>query len=135
VLRQSDKLSGAANSGDASGMNILDDSLSEEDVSGSGIGSGRSRRNGGFQGSPVGIKYSKMQRKEDLKMKAQVKDSTDALQKRTDAQHQRTALCVFDSPLMRHTPEAARYRLAITQKMLERAGLASLSTIDLGRSE
>ena len=41
----------------------------------------------------------------------------------------------FDSPLMRHTPEAARYRLAITQKMLERAGLASSSTIDLGGSE
>jgi len=36
---------------------------------------------------------------------------------------------------MRHTPEAARYRLAITRKMLARAGLASSSTIDLGWNE
>jgi len=35
---------------------------------------------------------------------------------------------------MRHTPEAARYRLAITKKMLERAGLASSSSIYLGGS-
>jgi len=52
-----------------------------------------------------------------------------------DAQNERTALCVVESPLMRHTPEAARYRLPITQKMLQRARLASSSTIDFGGSE
>jgi len=36
---------------------------------------------------------------------------------------------------MRHTPGAARYRLAITQKILERAGLVSSSTIALGEIE
>jgi len=68
-------------------------------------------------------------------MHAQVKDSTEALRKLTDAQNERTALCFFDSPLIQHTPEVAQYRLAITQKMLERAGFASSSTIDLGGSE
>jgi len=76
-----------------------------------------------------------MQRQEDVQMDAQVKASTEALHKLTDAQHERTALCLFDSPLMRHTPEAARYRLAITQKMLERAGVASASDIDVGGGE
>ena len=135
VLRQSDKFSGAANGGDASGMDIMGDTSSDEEESGSGSGSGRSRRNGGFQGRPVGIKAAKMQRQEDVQMDAQVKASTEALHKLTDAQHERTALCFFDSPLMRHTPEAARYRLAITQKMLERAGVASSSAIDEGGGE
>ena len=76
-----------------------------------------------------------MQRQEDVQMDAQVKASTEALHKLTDEQHERTALCFFDSPLMRHTPEAARYRLAITQKMLERAGVASSSAIDVGGGE
>jgi len=113
-------------------MDILGDSSSDEDEGGSGPGSGRSRRNSGLQ---VGIKAAKMQRQEDLQTEAQVKASTDALQKLTDAQHERTALCFFDSLLMRHTPEAAQYRLAITQKMLKRAGLASSSVIDFGGSE
>ena len=133
VLRQSDTFSGAANGGDASTIDIFGDSSSDDDASGSG--SSRSRRNGGFQGRPLGIKAAKTQRQDDIQMDAQVKDSTEALRKLTDAQNERTALCFFDSPLMRHTPEAARYRLAITQKMLERAGLASSSTIDLGGSE
>ena len=132
VLRQSDKFSGAANGGDASGMDIMGDTSSDEEESGSGSGSGRSRRSGGFQGLPVGIKAAKMQRQEDMQMDAQVKASTEALHKLTDAQHERTALCYFDSPLMRPTPEAARYRLAITQMMLERGGVASASAIDVG---
>jgi len=56
VLRQSDKFSGAANGGDASGMDIMGDTSSEEEESGSGSGSGPSRRTGGFQSRPVGIK-------------------------------------------------------------------------------
>jgi len=36
---------------------------------------------------------------------------------------------------MRRTPGAARYRLAMTQVILERAGLVSSSTIDLGEIE
>jgi len=132
-LRQSDKFSGAANGGDASTIDIFGDSSSEEDASGSG--SSRSRRNGGFQGRPIGIKAAKTQRQDDIQMDAQVKDSTEALCKLTDAQNNRTALCFLDSLLMRHTPEAARCRLAITQKMLERAVLASTSTIDFAGSD
>jgi len=132
VLRQSDKFCGAANDGDDSGMNIMGDTSSDYEESGSGSGSGRSRRNGSFQGRPVGIKAAKMHRQEDVQMDAQVKASTEALNKLTDSQHERTALFFFDSPLMRHNPEAARYRLAITQKMLERAGVASSSVTDVG---
>jgi len=39
VLRQSDKCSGAANGGDASGMDIMGDTPSDEEKSGSGSGS------------------------------------------------------------------------------------------------
>ena len=91
VLRHSDKFSGSANGSDASGMEIMGDTSSEKEDSGSGSGSGRSRRNGGFQGRPVGIQAAKMQRQEDVQMVAQVKASTEALHKLTDAQHERTA--------------------------------------------
>jgi len=133
VLRQSDNFSGAANGGDASKIDIFGDSSSDDDASASG--SSRSRRKGGFQGRPIGMKDAKTQRQDDIQMDAQVKDSTEALRKLTEAQNERTALCFFDSPLMRHIPAATRYRLAITQKILERAGFASSSTIDLGGSE
>jgi len=132
VLRQSDRFSGAANGGNASGMEIMGDASSDEEDSGSGSGSGCSRRNGGCQGCPVGIKAAKMQRQEDVQMDAQDKASTEALYKLTGAQHERTALCIIDSRLMRHTPEAARYRMAISSKMLQRAGVASSSAIDVG---
>jgi len=135
VLRQNDKISGAANDSDASTMDIFGDSSSDDDESGSGSGSSRSRRNSGFQGRPIGIKDAETQRQDDIQMDAQVKESTEALQNLTDAQRERSALCVFDSLLMRHTPEAGRYGLANTQKTLELAGLASSSTIDLGGSE
>jgi len=59
VLRQSDKISGAAHGGDASTTDIFGDSSSDDDASGSG--SSRSRRNGGFQGRPIGIKAAKTQ--------------------------------------------------------------------------
>ena len=106
VLRQSDKYSSAAKGGDALGMDIMGDTSSDEEESGSGSGIGPCRLNGGFQSRPVGIKAAKMQRQEDVQMDAQVRASTEALYKLTDAQHERTARCFFDSPLMRHTPEA-----------------------------
>jgi len=59
VLRQSDKISGAAHGGDASTTDIFGDSSSDDDASGSG--SSRSRRNGGFQGLPIRIKAAKTQ--------------------------------------------------------------------------
>jgi len=92
VLRQSDKFSCAANGGDSSGMDVLGDASSDEDEGGIGSDSCISRRTGGFQGRPVGINAAKMQRREDLKMEAQVKASTEALCKLTDAQHERTSL-------------------------------------------
>jgi len=135
VLRQSDKFSGAANGGDALGMEIMGDTSPDEEDNGSGSGSGHSRHNGGFQGRPVGIKAAKIQLQEDVQMVSQAKASTEAFHKLTDAQHERNARCFFDLPLMRHIPEAARYRLTITQEMLERAGVASSSDIDLGGGE
>jgi len=78
ILWRSDKFSGAANGGDASGMDILGDTSVDEEESSSGSGSGPSRRNGGFQGRPVRIKAAKMQRQEDVQMDAQVKASTEA---------------------------------------------------------
>ena len=132
VLRQSYEVSGGANGGDAAGMEIMGDTSSDAEASGSGSGSGRSRRNGGFQGRPVGIKAAKVQRQEDVQIDAQVKAITELLHKLTDAQHERTALCFLYSPLMRPSPEAARYLLGIIQKMLARAAVASSSAIDVG---
>ena len=37
----------------------------------------------------------------------------------------RTTLCFFDSSAMRHTPEAAKHRQAVMQKMMACAGLAA----------
>jgi len=116
-------------------MDIMGDTSSDEKDSGSGSGSGSSRRNGGFPGRPVGIKAATMHRQEDVQMDAQVKAGTEALQKLTAAQRERTALFFVDSPLMRQPPEAARHRLAITQKMLERAGGTSSSAKDVGGGE
>ena len=92
VWRQSDKFGGAANGGDASTVDSFCDSSSDDDESGRGSGSSRSRRNGGFQGRPIGIKAAKTQRQDDIQMDAQVKDRTEALRKLTDAQHGRNAL-------------------------------------------
>ena len=78
--------SGAGNGGDASGMETPGDSSSDEYDSGRGSGSGRSRRNGFFQGRPVGFNAAKMQRQEHPQMESEVKASTDALHKPTDAQ-------------------------------------------------
>jgi len=83
VLQQSDKFSGAANGGDASTNDIFCDSSSNDDKRGSGSGSSRSRRKGGFQGRSFGIKAAKTQRQDDIQMDAQVKDSTEALRKLT----------------------------------------------------
>ena len=92
VWQQSDTFSGAANDGDASAVDIFCDSSSDDDESGRGSGSSRSRRNGDFQGRPIGIKAAKTQRQDDIQMDAQVKDSTEARRKLTDAQHERNAL-------------------------------------------
>jgi len=58
-------------------------------------------------------------------MEKQVKASTEAVDKLTAAQQERTALCFFDSPAMRHTPEAAKDRQAVMRKMMASAGLAA----------
>jgi len=64
-------------------------------------------------------------RSEDAGMEKQVKASTAAVDKLTAAQQEGTALCFFDSPAMRHTPEVAKYRHAVMQKMMASAGLAA----------
>jgi len=68
-------------------------------------------------------------------MDAQIQASTEALHKLTDAQHVCTALSFFDLPLMRHTPDSARYRVAITGITLKRAGVARSFSIDVGGGE
>jgi len=50
-------------------------------------------------------------------MEKQVKASTAAVDKLTVAQQDRTALCFFDAPVMRHTPAAAQYRQAVMIKV------------------
>ena len=122
VLRTSDKFSGAANTADdLSGDH--DDSSDEDGDSGST--SSPSGRNKGYQRRPCGIKAAKVMRSEDAGMEKQVKASTEAVDKLTAAQQERTALCFFDSPAMRHTPEAAKYRQAVMRKMMASAGLAA----------
>jgi len=47
-------------------------------------------------------------RSEDASMERHVKASTAAVDKLTVPQQERTALFFFDSPAMRHTPEAVK---------------------------
>jgi len=122
VLRASDKFSGAANTTDDLSAD-LDDS-SDEDAD-SGSTSSPSTPNKGYQRRSCGIKDAKLMRSEDASMEKQVKASTAAVDKLTAAQKERTALCFFCSPAMRHTPEAAKYRQAVMQKMMTSAGLAA----------
>jgi len=122
VLRTSDKFSGAANTADDASVD-LDDSSDEDGESGST--SSPNSRNKGYQRRPGGIKAAKLMRSEDAGMEKQVKASTTAVDKLTVAQQERTALCFFDSPAMRHTPEAAQYRQAVMRKMMQAAGLAA----------
>jgi len=63
-------------------------------------------------------------RSDDAGMDRNVKASTAVDDKLTAAQREGTALCVFDSPAMRNTPEAASHRRAVMQKMMASTGLA-----------
>ena len=128
VLRQSDKFSGAANLA-ISGTDV---DTTSEDETGSWSGGGVNKSNGGFQRRPGGVKAVKAARLEDMQYEKQVQASTDALAKLTAAQHERTALCFFESPSMRNTPEAARYRQAVVNKMLQSAGVSVGSTSSAG---
>jgi len=80
--------------------------------------------NKGYQRRPCGIQAAKLMRSEDAGMEREVKTSTAAVDELTAAQKERTALCFFDSPAMRNTPEAAKYRQTVMQKMMASAGLA-----------
>jgi len=128
VLRQSDKFSGAANLA-ISGTDV---DTTSEDETGSASGGGVNQSNGGFQRRPGGVKAAKAARLKDMQYEKQVQASTDALAKLTAAQHERTALCFFESPSMRNTLEAARYRQAVVNKMLQSAGLSVGSTSGAG---
>jgi len=119
VLRTSDKFSGAANTTDDQRVNP--DDSSDEDAD-SGSTSSPSARNKGYQRRPCGIKAAELMRSEDAGMEREVRASTTAVDKLTAAQQERTALCFLDPPAMRNTPEAANYRRAVMQKMMESAG-------------
>jgi len=105
VLRTSDKISGSANTADDASVGLDDSSDGDGE-------SGRKRRpttrNKGYQRLPGDIKATKLMRSEDASMEKQVKASTAAVKTLTVAQEERTALFFFDSPAMRHTPEAAK---------------------------
>jgi len=122
VLRMSEKFSGAANTTDHLSVD-LDDSPDEDADSGST--SSPSTPIKGYQRRPCGMKAAKLMRTEDASMEKQVKASTAAVDKLKAAQQESTALCFFDHPAMRHTPEAAKYRQAGMQKMMASAGLAA----------
>jgi len=115
VLRTSDKFSGAANKTDDASVH-LDDSSDKDSESVST--SSPTTRNTGYQSRPGGIKAAKLMRSEDTSMEKQVKTSTSAVDKLPVAHEERTALCLFDSPAMRHTPEAAKYRPAVLRKIV-----------------
>jgi len=121
VLRTSDTFSGAANTTDDQSEDP--DNSSDNDAD-SGSRSSPSTRNKGYQRRPCGIKAAKLMRSEDAGMERKVKASTAAVEKLTAAQRERTALCFFDSSAIRSTPEAAKYRRAVMQKMMASAGLA-----------
>jgi len=119
VLRTSDKFSGAASMAD--GNMEVEDSSDEDGESGST--SSPSTANTAYQRRTGGIKAAKQMRIEDATMEKQVKASTAAVDKLAVAQQERTALCFFDSPAMRNTPEAAKYRQAVLRKMMKCAGM------------
>jgi len=83
----------------------LDDSSEQDGESGST--SSPNSSNKGYEGRSGGIKATKLMRTEDAGMERQVKASTATVDKLTVAEQERTALCIFHSPTMRHTPEAA----------------------------
>jgi len=122
VLRTPEKFSGSANTADDASVD-LDDSSEEHGESDST--SNRTMRNNGYQRRPGGIKAAKLMRSEESRMEEQVKASKAAVDKLTVAQQERTALCFFDSPAMRHTPEAAKYRQAVLRKMMQSTRLAA----------
>jgi len=104
-------------------LEVSEDPVTEDGESGST--SSPSTRNKGYQRRPGGIKAAKLMRSEDASMEKQVKTSTAAVDELTVAQQERTALCFFDSPAMRHTPEATKYRQAVLRKMMQSVGLAA----------
>jgi len=120
VLRRSDNFSRAANITDDLSVDV--DDSSDEDAE-SGSKSSPSTRNKGYQRRTCGIKAAKLIRSEDAGMEREVKASTAAVDKLTAVQREGPALCFFDSPAMRNTPEAANYRRAVMQKMMASAGL------------
>jgi len=101
----------------------LDDSSDDNGERGST--SSPNSRNKGYQRRPGGSKAAKRMRSKDAGMEKQVKAQTTAVDKLTVAQQERTALCFFDSPAMRHTPEAAQYRQALMRMMMQAAVLAA----------
>jgi len=63
-----------------------------------------------------------------MQYERQVQASTDVVAEMTAAQHERTAHCFFESPSMRSTREAARFRQPVVNTMLQCAGVAVGST-------
>jgi len=119
VLRTSDNFSGAASMADG---NMEVENSSDEDGE-SGSTSSPSTANTACQRRLGGIKAAKQMRIGDATMEKQVKASTAAVDKLAVAHQERTALCFFDSPAMRKTPEAAMYRQAVLRKMMKSASM------------
>jgi len=128
VLRHSAKFSGAANLA----ISETDVDTTSADETGSRGGVGVNISNGGFQRRPGGVKAVKAACFEDMQYEKQVQARTGALATLTAAQHERTTLRFFELPSMRNTPEAARYRKAIVNKMLQSAGSSLGSTSGAG---
>ena len=89
VLRTSEKFSGSANTVDDASVDL--DASSDADGE-SGNTSGPSSRNKGYQHRPGGIRAAKLMWSKDASMEKQVKASTEAVDKLTVAQQERTAL-------------------------------------------
>jgi len=128
VLRQSDKFNGAANLA----IYGTDVDTTSKDETGCGSGGGVNKSNGGLQRRPGGVKATEAARLEDMQYKKQVQASVSALAELIATQHKHTALCCFESPSMRNTPESALYRQAVVNMVQQSAGVSVRSTSGAG---
>jgi len=127
VLHTSDKFSGAAST--TEDLGVEEHHSSDEDGDSGSKGNPRTP-NKGYQRRPCGIKAADLIKTEDASTEKEVRASTAAVANLMEAQQEHTAICVFESPAIRNTPEAAKYRQAVLRQMMLSAGLAATPAPD-----
>jgi len=110
VLRMSDKLSGASSTTEDLGVEVHHSSDDDDD---SGCMGNPTTPNKGYQRRPCGIEAVDLIQTEDASTEKQVRATTAAVENLMEAQQDHTVLCFLESPAIRNTPEAAKYRQAV----------------------